>query len=512
MTTSTASLFKLSTLCAAILLTACSTTESQVVSPYSAAELEQRNQALLEREAAVAKREAQAQDSAMSGNSFDTSGELLPPNASAGECYARVWVEPTYEQYTETVLAKEASQRIEVTPAQYETRTETVTVQPASFKMVAVPAQYDMVTEQKLVKEAGTQWLVDLKKGSAPASSELLNAASEHGIDLNSAEIGMCYHEHYLPAKYEQNSESVLISEAYETVETVPAQFRWTEKRILVKEASTRIEQVDAVYETVTEDVVDVPAHTIWKKGTGPIQKIDAATGEIMCLVEVPATFKSISKRVLISPATTTTIDIPAEYEMVKVKELVNEATEIRKPVAAKYKDVEITKKVADVEFVWHEIHNHEHPMSTRTGNKICLTGTEAEYETVNRQVVVQQASTQRVEIPAVYETVEVTKLVAAASESRVEIPAEYDKVTLSKISKEGFMEWRPILCETNMTRATIMDIQNALSDKGYNPGNIDGVVGVDTMKAVNAFQTDNSLPTDKYINIKTIKALGLSF
>ncbi|MCL1141123.1 peptidoglycan-binding domain-containing protein [Shewanella gaetbuli] len=495
----------------ALLLSACSTTPQQEVSSYSAAELEARNQALLERETAIAKREALAQEVAMQ-SSLDENGELLPPNANAGECYARVWVEPTYEQYTEQVLVKEASQRIEVIPAQYETALETVTIQPASYKIVAEPATYDTLTEQKVVQEAGTQWLVDLKKGSAPASSEILKAASDHGINLSSAEVGMCYHEHYLPAKYEEQNESVLISEAYEKVDTVPAEFRWVEKRILIKEASTRIEEVPAQYETVTENVVDIPAHTIWKKGTGPIQKIDEATGEIMCLVEVPATYKAVNKRVLVSPATTKTIEIPAEYETVKVQELVSEVQEIRTQVPAEYKDLTVTKKVSDVKFVWHEVHNLEHPSSTRTGNKICLTETPAKYETVTRQVVVQPASTKRIEIPAKYETVKIDKLVNPAQEKRIDIPAEYETVTLNKVSKNGFMEWRPILCETNMTRSIIMDIQQALASKGYNPGKVDGVFGHDTIKAVNAFQKDNNLPTDQYINMETIKALGPQF
>ena len=56
-----------------------------------------------------------------------------------------------------------------------------------------------------------------------------------------------------------------------------------------MKAASTRLETVPAQYETVTEEVLVRPAYTTWKKGTGPIQRIDQATGEIMCLVEVPA-------------------------------------------------------------------------------------------------------------------------------------------------------------------------------------------------------------------------------
>ncbi len=498
-------IIKLSVISSAILLAACSGTTPQVQSsPFSAAELEQRNKELVEREKAVAKREAENQQA-------PDGSELLPPNAKPGECYARVWVEPTYQNYTETLLVKDASEQVYITPASYKKVTEQVLVQPASYKMVAVPAQYETVTEQKLVKEASTQWLIDLQKGSAPASKDLLNAASEHGIDLAAAQPGMCFHEHFLPAKFEQVNEPVLIQEEYEVVTTQPAEFRWVEKTVLVKEASTRIEEIPAQYSTVTEQVVDVPAHTIWKKGTGPIQKIDAATGEIMCLVEVPDTFKTVTKRVLSSPAATRTVEIPAVYETVRVQELVSEAKEMRKTVPAKYKDVPVTKKVSDVAFVWHEVHNHEHPKATRTGNKICLTEQPAQYKTIKRTVVATPATTQKVEIPAKYETVTVTKLASAASESRTEIPAEYETVSLSKIDQDGYMEWRSILCETNMTRTTIMDIQRALAAKGYNPGKIDGVVGRETMNAVNDFQRDNQLPTDKYINIKTVKALNVS-
>ncbi len=512
-------MIKLSALTAAILLSACSSVSPTQTSEYSAAELEQRNNALLEREKAVAQREAQAQEALLRAqnqtptqvSALDTSGPLLPPNAQSGECYARVWVEPTYQSYTETIQVKDASERVEIVPAQYDTVEERVLVQPASYKMVAVPAQYDFVTEQKLVKEASTQWLTDLRKGSAPASAEVLQAAAAHGIDLDAATPGMCFHEHYVPAKFEQQDESVLVSEGYETVETIPAEYRWVEKQVLVKEASTRIEQVPAKYETVTEQVVDVPAHTVWKKGTGPIQKIDEATGEIMCLVEVPTTYKTVSKRVLVSPATTQTIEVPAEYKTVKVQELVSEAREVRTPVPAQYKNISVTKKVSDVGFVWHEIHNHEHPSSTRTGNKICLTETPAQYETVKRRIVTQQASTQRVDIPAEYSTVKVTKLISAAQENRIEIPAEFEQVNLKKVDKPGYMEWRSILCDTNMTTTTIMDIQTALADKGYNPGPIDGAIGQLTMNAVNDFQADNDLPTDEYINMATVKALGVN-
>ncbi|WP_206064565.1 peptidoglycan-binding domain-containing protein [Neptunomonas sp. XY-337] len=508
--------FKLSVLSAAVLMAACSSnnTKSQLTEAgISAEQLEARQQQLLEREKQLTAREARAENALQkalaSSKAVATGNEpLLPPNAKPGECYARVWVEPSYEHYTETVLAKEASERVEVIPARFETVSQRVEVAPASYRIETVPAQYRTVKERKLVKESGLRWLVDRAANSAPASQELLNAARAHGINLDAAKPGMCFHEHYTPAKYETVTEAVLVQDAYEKVSTTPAKYRWVEKQVLVQDATTRIEQVPAKYKTVTEQVIDKPAHTTWKKGTGPIQKIDSATGEIMCLVEVPATYKTITKRVLVAPATTRTVNVPAKYDTVRVKELVAEASEQRHTVAAKYKDVPVKRKVSDVEFVWHEVHNKEHPSSTRTGNKICLTETPAQYKTITRQEVVREAQSRKVEIPAQYKTVKVTREVSPAQEKRIEIPAEYATVSRSKLKADGFMEWRSILCETNMTPRTVMNIQRALKAKGFNPGAVDGIVGSSTVRAINDFQRKNNLPVDKYINIDTVKAL----
>ncbi len=274
--------------------------------------------------------------------------KLLPPKAKAGECYARVWVKPTYRTNSETILVSEASEKVTTSPAQYETVTEEVLVKEARFYMEPVPAVYGTEKETRLVEEGQRLWKVGLERNAAPASDELLAAAKNHGINLDAATPGACYHEHYIPAQYE----------------------------------------------TVTEQIIDNPAHPVWKKGTGPIQRIDEATGEIMCLVEVPATYKTISKRVLKLPAATRTVNVPAEYKTVKVRELVAGPEEIRNHVPAKYKSLSSQRKVADRSFVWHEIHNGEHPKSTRTGNKICLTETPPRYEPVTKTIVKSPAST----------------------------------------------------------------------------------------------------------------------
>ena len=44
----------------------------------------------------------------------------LPPNAQPGKCYARAFEDPTYRTETEEVLKRQASERIEIIPAQTE--------------------------------------------------------------------------------------------------------------------------------------------------------------------------------------------------------------------------------------------------------------------------------------------------------------------------------------------------------------------------------------------------------
>lgn len=70
-------------------------------------------------------------------------------------------------------------------------------------------------------------------------------------------------------------------------------------------------------------------------------------------------------------------------------------------------------------------------------------------------------------------------------------------------------MEWRPVLCETNMTGDIITTIQKALAEEGYNPGSIDGLIGRGTLTALERFQKDKKLPQGG-ITYATLEALGI--
>lgn len=182
-----------------------------------------------------------------------------------------------------------------------------------------------------------------------------------------------------IPARYEWATEQVLVQEASERLEVVPAQYEWRTEEVLVKPASKQIVEVPAVYEWTEERVLDQPAHTVWKEGRGPIERVSNTTGEILCLVEVPATYKVVRKRVLKSAATTreiaipeeyksvrkrvmtqgpTTrkIDIPAKYETVRVRRLVEPENSRTIEIPAQYQTVTRTAKVSEGQMAWREI------------------------------------------------------------------------------------------------------------------------------------------------------------
>jgi hypothetical protein len=234
------------------------------------------------------------------------------------------------------------------------------------------------------------------------------------------AKPGECYARILVPERYETMTEKVLTQQASEKIETIPAKYETVEQRVTVKEASKQFEEVPAEYGWVEEKVLVEPAHSEWKKGRGIIEKVDNATGEIMCLVEVPA-----------------------------------------------------------------------------------------RYETVKRRVVTKPASVSVVEIPAEYDTIKVTKIVSPAQEKRTPIPEEYGTVTKRVKVAESCFDWRPVLCETNMTPDVVMKVQEALSKEGFNPGPIDGNYGSQTRSAVAAYQKTKGLGEGE-LTYETLESLGV--
>ncbi len=436
------------------------------------------------------------------------------PNAKPGECYAKVITPTQYKTETEEVVIKQASETVEIVPAKYRLVEERVMVKEASSQVVPVPAEYEVVEEKVETVPARNEWFTIAGSGKnrdqIPVSPVLLEAVSNSGVDLTKALPGMCYKEHFIPAKYREETEKVLVNEESEEIESIEAQYEEVEERVLVKEASTVVEEIPAVFETVEEKVMIEPAKSVWKKGTGLVQKIDNTTGEIMCLVEIPAKYEVVATKVLKTPATTKVVEVPAEYKTVVVRKMVQPAQEKRINIPAEFTEVTKQVKVEDARFGWFAGDETVPPEATPTGQEICYIEQPAEFEIVEKRVIKTPATFQTVEIPPEFETVRVEKLVSPAEEKRIPVPAVTETVTKQVKVADSTMEWRRVLCETNMTKDIVANIQKALNREGFDVGPADGVIGGATLRAIEAYQMKNNLDRGG-ITYETLDALQVS-
>lgn len=111
---------------------------------------------------------------------------------------------------------------------------------------------------------------------------------------------------------------------------------------------------------------------------------------------------------------------------------------------------------------------------------------------------------------PAEYKTVAVVKPIEVPKGEH--LPVLYHSVTEKVKVTDEQTRWEEVLCEDRMTPCRIMEVQRALYRGGYNPGPIDGVVGRQTMAAVNDFQKDFSLSVANYLTVETVKTLDANF
>ena len=72
--------------------------------------------------------------------------------------------------------------------------------------------------------------------------------------------------------------------------------------------------------------------------------------------VATPAEYKTVTKKILKTPAQTREVKIPAEYKTVKVQRLVEPAREQKIDVPAQYETITRKAKLSDEKMVWREV------------------------------------------------------------------------------------------------------------------------------------------------------------
>ena len=311
------------------------------------------------------------------------------------------------------------------------------------------------------------RFIGSLTLGAFVVAPVLATSAVAQGLPPADAKPGQCYAKVLVPAAYKTVSEKVMTysggvkytktpavyrtvekkvliaDESYELV-AVPPTYTTTQETILVQPAQTVKTVVPATYRTETKRVMISPASAVWKAGRGAYEKVDSATGEIMCRVEIPAKYNTISMEVVDRPAQTIEKVIPAKYV------------------------------------------------------------------TITRRVVKTEATTTRKVIPAQYKTITVRELVTPESFDAVKIPARFSTIEKREKIRSESIQWRQILCETNVTKEVVLSLQKALVRSGYDLGTQpNGNYGPATKAAIRKYQLDKGLPTGG-LTLSTAKSLGV--
>ena len=429
------------------------------------------------------------------------------PDAKPGECFAKVIIPAEYEIKTEEIVVQPGRETVDISPATFDTSEVEVEVRPEYTKLKAIAPTFRTEEESIEVEAARTEWVTALGKKGIPSSPALLVAAKTSGVDIDDADAGECFREYYTPAKFEQKEKQVKIKDESEIITIKDAEFEAGEEIVTVKDSYKVKKLIPAVYETVEEKVELEPAKAVWKKGAGPVERIDNSTGEIMCLVNIPAKYETFSKKVLKNKAEIEETEMPAETKVVKIQKLVTDATQEKSTVDAEYTSLVTREKVSDASFSWRNA--TEEGSGTYTGLQICLKEFPAINKIVKKQVLDKEASVEEEKIAAELKAIKTLKVATEAEVKRETSDPVMKTVEKRFKTTSEKLEWRRVLCKTNMTKDINMKIQRALKDAGYYNGTVDGNIGRGTMNSVNKYQQDKDLPRGG-LTIKVLEELGI--
>jgi hypothetical protein len=478
----------------------------------------------------------------------------------------------TYKTVTERVVVREASKRLTTVPAVYDTVTERVKVADAYKEWKRGSAYIGQAIDVRPVQGfiVGADGLVAGARVSSMSSSAGVVAAPNTGSIETLGFPGVKGNDEVMclvlvPEQYQTFTRQVLKTPATVTEVDVPAEYGTVTRQVLDKPASSKEIDILGSSQTVTRFEIDVAAmktqgYRFDDKGdivaapngerilrAGSIAGMNAsrlaagaagagkagANGGLNAgganantagaqsgqegyvrEIKIAGESRSVSRQVIDQPATVRTVEVAGTTKVVKRKVVDTPASTTEQVIPAVYKTV--AKTVVDQAASTREIATPavskvierrvvDKPATTREFTIPAVT------ETVKRRVIDVPATVREEVTPAVYKTISKQMVDKEATVREIEVPAKYETLSYQVKVSDSVTVRRAILCETNATNKKIREIQLALKKAGYNPGEINGLLKAQTMSAVNKYQKAQNLPIDGFLNMETVKSLGVS-
>ena len=420
--------------------------------------------------------------------------EDYPPNAQPGQCFAKVLVPEQTESFTEQVLISPEKTVVRVVPGACGFEDKTVVVREPSTQLITIPATFRTVTETVVVKPGGS-------------------------------------HTESIPPVYETVTEQVLVREGY----TV-----W-------RPGSTVAGYNGGAnsYGGNGPGYMAPPPSAYAGSGAAPnpaygnLPTKVLATGEVLCLVQVPPEYKTITKQVLKVPGRTvdvpyppeTTVvsrqvvdvpahvekrEIPGETKILKVKVCTPDQTQSQ-TIPPEYKTVTKIKTISPSKFEWKTVDcktDVAHPPTTgyvaplpppmaRTYDQGPVAPVHRYHPPVRHAPVHAYVAPPRPVYVAPPAHGKVCHSTCDDGPATPYVPAPPPARPYHQSMAE------PAPAAGGGDRA-VGNLQAALASKGYYNGAQTGLFTQDTMTAMVKYQHDNHLAEGRYTG-ETANSLGIS-
>ncbi len=257
-----------------------------------------------------------------------------------GECYREYYKPAQYTYKPVEYTQKEAYDVLSVTPPKYETVEEKVLVKEGYKRLIPVPATYTYETEKVLVEPEHTVWKKKRCAGQGCGGETLCLVK--------------------VPARYKIIKKRILKTPASVKVVEVPPVYKTIRVRKLAAPATVQTHTVAAVTASYQKrEKVSDPVFT-WKKA-GEKANGFKYTGHQICLTETPAAYKTITKTMVATPASTKEVAIPEQYKTYTVQTVVAPATSEKVTTEPVYGTVTKRVKVSDAKLEWKRVNCKTH-------------------------------------------------------------------------------------------------------------------------------------------------------
>ncbi len=280
-----------------------------------------------------------------------------------------------------------------------------------------------------------------------------------------------CYGNTMMPSIYDTITDKVEVRAGYTYLKRIPPVYDTIVQKILVRPGYTRYQVVEPLFDIKVEKVKVHDQDTELKPGLVSKPRVFADQVET---IPVRKIWTKTKKRKNCRSR------IPENCLDWEVKELPSQR-------------LEVTREVP----------------STILGGQANVTDIPEKFVTIQKKVLKREASVKEVNILPEYRTVRQLKIKTPARYEEVKVPPAYKEIKRIRIITEGgTIEPQEVVCEDDYG-SYVLPIQLKLQERGYQVGELDGVLGRKTKAALIQYQIDHNLPIGQ-LDFATIKKLGL--